>query len=305
MYLEDRTVHHGDHRIADGGKKIGDGLQIKCCKIGLSALQLQKQLGAVAVGHFAFAVKYGYTGRCLRHTDCVVGGKLDLFAAQHAVEALHDVEQTRAAAVDDARLFQYGEKFRRALERCVHFFSQVGKKGSDRALIRDAGDRVFHCFSCNREDGSFGRRQHGAVCLLDCGFERCADRAAVRLFSVFKAFCHAAEKLGQNDAGIAPRAEQHPVRQRLHHLRQVVRIHAVERGNAAFDGPIHVDAGVSVRNGEYIEPVDLFRLIFQHGSTAVCHFGEQRAIQILRRLCGVRCLHFVFLHESYSLITVN
>ena len=25
------------------------------------------------------------TGRCLRHTDCVVCGKLDLFAAQHAV----------------------------------------------------------------------------------------------------------------------------------------------------------------------------------------------------------------------------
>ena len=301
MYLQDRAVYHGDHRVADRGEKIGDCFQVKGGKVCLFALQLQKQFGAVAVGHFALAVKHGGARRCRLHAARTVVGICNALAAQHAVEPLHDVEQSGAAAVDDACLFQHSEKFRRALQRRIHFFGQIGKQGSDGALPGNAGDGVFHCLACNGENCALRRGQHGAIRLLHRSFQCGSDCAAICLFTAVKPLCHAAEKLRQDDAGVAARAEQHAVRQRLHHLGQIAGFHAVERGDAALNRAEHVDTCVAVRDGKHVEPVDFFRFVFQYGSAAVRHSGQQRAVQICGRFCGGRCLHFVILHESYSL----
>ena len=81
-------------------------------------------------------------------------------------------------------------------------------------------------------------------------------RAAELMFAA-QALGHASEDLGSDDAGVAARAHQRPVADRLGDAIGVLVGHGLRLGQCGADRGQHVAARVAVRDREDVEGVDL------------------------------------------------
>ena len=103
----------------------------------------------------------------------------------------------------------------------------------------------------------------------------------IRFFYVFKTLCHSCKELGENNAGVSSCAKEHASGGNLKHLGKVVRINVIKRGNATLNCHGHVVAGISVRDREDVQLVNLFCLCLQLGSAAAHHLCEKVAADVL------------------------
>ena len=193
----------------------------------------------------------------------------DLPAQKTVVAALQKLDQALAAAVDDAGL----------LENRQH----IGGFGEDLLAVADhLGDKdVKILLALVRElvclvGNSLGHGQDGSLLGLH-------DRLVGRLHGPAEGLCHngdrdllavpghlaeSAQKLGQDDAGISPRAPQGPGRDRLADIPHGPRvfIQVLKLSDRRLDGQRHIGAGISVRNGKDIQLIDPFLSGLETGS---------------------------------------
>ena len=196
-------------------------------------MQAEQKLGAVAeFQHAVFGEGVKVDLLCLRRCVC---GKHRLRAAEGAAHALDDHAQTRAAAVDDARLAQHVEQIGRALEREPELAVKVGKIAVKIAFVADpavgVGDRILE----HREDGSLHRDRHRAVRFADAAFKGSGKPLDIGFLYTFKALGESREDAREDHARVAARAQQHAARRLAGDLREAFAALAY-RGSARIDG---------------------------------------------------------------------
>ena len=102
------------------------------------------------------------------------------------------------------------------------------------------------------EDGAFDRLGNSMVGRFHAGAHSRRESIRIGLFQAFKAFGHAGEDPGKDDAGIAPGPEKHAPRDGTGHLGQLVSCGM----GAGFHGHEHIVARIAVGDGEDVQVID-------------------------------------------------
>ncbi len=218
------------------------------------------ELQRAALGHSARLGRqrrgrgHGSYGRCR-----AVELQLALGIAHHA---FHDVDQPLAAGVDHTRLAQNGQQVGRALQRLL-------------AALQDALQHEAQVVALARGVGRLGRA------LADDGQDRALDRAHDPLIGrVGRALesggqvdgaerlltgqlgGQAAPDLTEDDARIAARAHQRPLRHLSGEAADVGLLAVLHAGIGRAHGQQHVGAGVAVGHGEHVQRVHVVAVLF-------------------------------------------
>ena len=203
----------------------------------------------------------------------------DLLAHDGSLEAAHDGHEAHAARVDDARLLQNGKKFGGHGKRPV-------------ALRDDRGDERFEIFILARhldgelaheahdgKDGAFLGDGDGVIGNFGALFHRLGKSAGIH-FGLADAEhrADAAEDLRKDDARVAARAAQRPLRDAVAHFHKGIGRGRGKLLDRRLHGEGHIRTRIAVGHGEDVERVYLRPVIFQHFRADQNHLSERRTV---------------------------
>ncbi len=214
-----------------------------------------------------------------------------LVAAQGGDDAGEDDRQPVAARVDDAGLAQRGQQLGTALDRVLagrdralerlgrwprpaRCGSVVGPEARVLRAVGDVGDDLVGHLPRHGQDRALGRLAHRGVGAVGRVRERRADQRRVDQLAGPRdeLLGRAADQLGEDHAGVPPRAQQRGARHRLHDLLApdlidralpVGALQPIELVEHGAQRERHVVARVAVGDGEHVEVVDLLAPRFQ------------------------------------------
>ena len=132
----------------------------------------------------------------------------NFLAVEGAEEPAVDAQKTHAARVDDARLFQNGQKFGRFGERFLALFDDRIQKFGKIAEFRRGLAGVFAHLARDRQNGALFGLGNGGIGDFCAVFHRFREGFEGDLLRFFNLRANAAEQLRQNDARISARALQ-------------------------------------------------------------------------------------------------
>ncbi len=286
MRLDDRAVHERHDRIARAVKVVRNGLQVEMLHVALLILQPEQELGAVAELQLAVLGK---------SRNVNLGGRLlaDLLlvsrnvACERLFHTLGNVNEARAAAVDNARLLQHRQKVRSPFKRGVKLRDKVVKEVLERGFVIGFFVGVRDRLPENRQNRAFDRLLDRLVGLVDAALESVADCRNIRVADALKTLRNTCKNLRKNRARVSSCTAEHACRDDLGGFSEVVGFVAANAIHARLDRHEHVVARVPVGNREDVEVVDDVPLLVQHRSAALDHLGIYFSVQ-----CG--CGHTRF-----------
>ena len=261
MHFKHGTGNERHNRVAAYTCQIIDkNLRSKGFEICLGTLQTQQNFGAIAEFHNAvlgefieiYFVFHGLFNRIVNY----------VLASDRRKSAFRNVHKPRSAAVGYARFFQNGKQLRRAFKRRFCLGEIIESKAFERTVGGDSFSRIRGGFAGNGENGAFYRIDYRFIGTLDASVERSSNVVKGGALNADKAFCHAAEKLRQNNARVSSCIKQHSVGQCfgffLHGIGGDV-FHSVK--TAAY-GHTHIFARISVGDREHVQFVHGARVRF-------------------------------------------
>ena len=203
VHLQNRALAERDDRIADAVQIFDERRKVERFRIALRVLQPQQKLGAVAVLQHAVRAervevrlfRFGVRFRALHG-----------FAGKRAPHAFEDVDESRAAGIDHARLAQNRQKFRRAFKRALHFAEQVVEIAFERRFLRDAFIRKVHAVPEDGQDRALDGDGNRLIRFPDAAFHRTGNVGHGGLGNALEALVDAGKDTGKDDARISARA---------------------------------------------------------------------------------------------------
>ena len=180
----------------------------------------------------------------------VLGGRIgERLAGQRRGDAANDLQQARAAGVDDPGLLEDGELVGRSRQRVLAALDQLlqQRRGLE---IRVAGVLgLLGELTDHRQHRPLHRTPHGAVGGVARGAEGAADRGRVEQPGLAQGLGGAAQDLGEDDARVAAGAHQRRPRELLREHGAVGGRRGLEHVHDRARGLRQVRAGVAVRTG--------------------------------------------------------
>ena len=243
--FESLVVLADDERIADAVEEAAERLN------AASALA-DDEHGVEREGDVLF-VEHGKIGLLL----CILFGELGaLLAAQGAEHTAENQQESLAARVDDAGLFENGVHVSRLRERDLALGDGLLDDVLDAVVLLGRVHGALGSETRNGQDRALGGLHHGVVRRGNALLKRCGERRAVGLLAALELLGDAAEEKRQNDAGVAARAAQQRRRRDRGGLIDRRGLDLLELLRRGLDGKTHVRARVAVGNGEYIQIID-------------------------------------------------
>ena len=284
MHLEVGEGAHNELAVAQRGEVREGGVRVK------ALLGLEEELVAVAVLR-ALPVVIELDG------DARVGGVVgavgrgdggvevdgDAALAQGRVhEGLDEGGEAVGARVDDAILLEDGQQVGRARNALVGLDDEGLEHLGNGHLLLVAAVRAGAHVADDGEDRTLDRLAHGLEGNPDGVAEGARDVARGHgVVRAHEALGHATQNLARDDAGVAARAHERAVGDRLGDGLHVGA--SGQRGDLAHDGAQrerHVGAGVAVGHGEDVELVDVLGLVGDglggHGEARANRVGNHR-----------------------------
>ena len=278
VHLDARAVLDGDEGAAVFLQVLDEAREAEVLDITGPAHQLQDEFQTVAVFKAAVLVEKRGIGRG-RSLEVAVPderARVQRLAVEVFEHALAEQDIAQRAAVHDTGVLEDREHLRGVGQGLAHLGDVHRQQRVDAraaphlaadmldALARHGEDRALHgldhrlvggAVAADKGVAQLARADHGAACQLQ------GD---------------AAEDLREDDAGIAPRAEQHA-------LAQLAQIQsdlgpALRRGDAVRERQRHVGAGVAVRDREDVQAVELRLAVLQVRQAVAEHVLQLKTV---------------------------
>src|SRR5690606_18742381 len=193
------------------------------------------------------------------------------------VEPVQDMDHALASRVDNACLAQDIEHLWRLRQRLARALERRFQHRKDVALARRRLRRLFGSDADHGQHRAFDRTHHGGVGLLASAIQCRREVLPADGGLALDGSREAPKDLGEDDAGVAPRAheraEGEPVGDRTDAGRVIRLARGLERG---VHRERHVRAGVAIRDREDIERVDAITVVVEP-----LRRERQRAQQVL------------------------
>ena len=277
VHLHRRRIAHDEQRIAEVGELILQGRAVE-------PASLDDEDGAIAVARELLVD--GAEVQLL--LDRRVGDRL---AGDDGRNAADDLEQARAAGVDDAGVPEHVEQLRRSLDRVRPAPHDGGDQLADASF--GVGLGLLRHLADDRQHRPLDRFRHRRVRRVARAAERPGDRCRVELLRLRDRLCEAADDLREDHARVAAGAHQRGTGEFLRERREIGRGRRVELLDRRANSERQVRAGVAVGDGIDVEIVE---------PAAIPLERQQRTARKLLRLLNVPHLsnvpHWDILPES-------
>ena len=256
MDLDDLIIRDGDDTVADGLKEqsqlIGVGVDL-----GISA---DDELGAIGKVDDLVEFSGSRTEEVLRGIVADSGGLFLIFyddaVADNGKHTLEDRQDTLAACVDNACLFQNGQHLGRLLQRvCGSVTDDLPQHGGivlclkrfQTCLIAHAG---------NGQDGTLGRLGNSVVSRFYTQTQRMDDILAGSLDLALESLGDTAEQQRGDNTGVAACAAKHRGSGLLGDGSDVRSLKILQRIGSSDNGHRHIGTRIAVRYRENVEVID-------------------------------------------------
>ncbi|MNC38639.1 hypothetical protein D3C75_872580 [compost metagenome] len=219
--LDQVIVSHHQERVAHFAQLLPESLFVKHIPRYLAGHQSDDELGAIAEfdvlgAQHGLGAVFAFPGWRLCSRQLVRrGGRRSLdrkrsnrFAPERRKEALINAHETLASGIHNPNLLQHGELLRSprqsqvaGLDNLAHQLRHIGESAG-------YGYGMFGRFSGNGKNGALHRLDHRLVGCVHSVLKCCGKLLGVGALQLLDRFGEAAEQLGQNNAGVAPRTHQ-------------------------------------------------------------------------------------------------
>jgi hypothetical protein len=250
-------VHVVHARSPDDEHAVAEGAQELAVLVGLRVARLEEELDLERVLEAPALGVHPGSQRCARDRLGRRPGRharrRQRCAVEGMEEALQEEKEPPATGVDDAGLLEDRQHLRGVVERVL-------RAPDDAAAALDQVLAVaVRCFCLlgrltrDGEDRPLLRLHDGLVREVGAAAQPVRERSRIESVRIADGFGDAAEELRQDHAGVAACAHQRPARDRRARIGGTVQLadHGGER-------ELEIRAGVPVRDGIHVEPVDLF-----------------------------------------------
>ena len=204
MHLDDVIIFHDNQTVANAVEERAQALYIARLVAALC-----DKLGAVGKGNiFILNIAEGRAALCFRLRLCDFA--LLVNAVVCVAHAFQHCQKTKAAGIDNARLFQHRILVRGLSQRFVTLF-QRSTQHISAACIRIGLAQLNHVLCCHAGHGqnrALCRLHDCLVCGLHAFLQRKCQILTIGFLAGFELLGHAAEQQGQNDAGVSARTAQ-------------------------------------------------------------------------------------------------
>ena len=275
--LEVRVGAHHELAVSQAAEEL-EGLR------DVDVVALEEELGAVHVVGAGPVVDLLDGDLGLRARELGGVGQLAGVSGDGGDKGPDEDGQAKAAGVDDAVLLEDGQELRGALDGCQRLVCD----GAQGVVDGGAGLRGGHGGGAgvleHREDGALDGLAHSLEGHGNRALHGGGDGVCVDFLNALEALAQAAQDLAGDDAGVAAgaheRAMGHGLAQGLGVCAHGERLDLLGHG---LHGERHVGAGVSVRDGEDVEAVDLLLALGERGGSrcdANAKFGDVHVLLV-------------------------
>ena len=268
------------HTVADAVEAAAEGIHVMLVAVVLEVDDGEfHAVGVVDLAGQVMPVVKGFLCGLLH----AVVGLVDVLAPQHRRIAGVDQQQAPSAGVHHTRLLQRGQHVRRALEDRL---AALEDNGHQRIVIVWILLRLLHSILGNDaghgQDGALLGLHHSLVGHFRALLQRLGELHGGDLLHAAQGLGKAAEQLGGNHAGVAPRAAQRALGQGVGRLVSAQEFLAADLSSGALHGQGHIGARVAVRHRENVQGVHSLAVFLQQSSARNDHIAQQKAVNRLK-----------------------
>ena len=275
VHLHGAQVAGDAHAVADAVQAAAQGIDILLHDVREQVFN--PELGAVDVLQLAGQAVLVLVAVAFHALGFIVAGQL--LAPQHGGIAHVDVQEAPSAGVHHARLSQRGQHLLGLFQNDLAGGKDVGKQ---RIVVVGRALGLLDGFLGNDaghgQDGALLGLHHGLIGGLRAAFQRGGKLCGSDALHSGQRPAEAAQKLGGDNAAVAPGALQRALRYSRGGLARVQVFLLVDLPGGGGHGQAHIGAGISVRHGENVQRVHRFPVFFQKRGARDHHIPQQHPV---------------------------